>query len=63
MLVAQHDSEGTRLRVEAGRTYYLRMIGAGMGASLCRVEASTALPELQHCHPVEIEKNRRLAAP
>ena len=63
MLLTQHDPEATQLRVEAGRTYYLRMIGAGMGASLWRVEESTGLAELQQCHPIEIEKNKRLAAP
>jgi hypothetical protein len=62
MIMTQHDPEATQLHVEAGRTYYLRMIGAGMGASLWRVEESTGLAELQQCHPIEIEKNKRLAA-
>ena len=42
------------LQVDPGKTYYLKVIGAGSAASFWRVDDATALQELQRCHRVEI---------
>lgn len=60
MMLTQHDPSATRLRIDAGRTYYLRLIGGGMNSSLWRVEETTAKIEITNCHPVEIEKAKRV---
>ncbi len=60
MMLTQSDPGATPLRVDAGKTYFLRMVGGGMGSSLWRVEDSTGLSEIDKCHPVEIEKAKRV---
>jgi hypothetical protein len=60
MMLTQEDPSATRLRIEAGRTYYLRMIGGGMNSSLWRVEGTTAGNEITNCHLVDIEKAKRV---
>jgi hypothetical protein len=63
LLVTHHDPEPVALPVEAGKTYYLKVLGAGLGASFWRMEEAEALQELQEmkpCQPVKIEKAKRL---
>ncbi len=61
LLVKHQDPGATVVRIEEGKTYYLKLIGARAGASLWREEESAALPDLQKCHSVEVEKPKRLS--
>ena len=45
----QNDPEPTVLSVVPGKTYYFKVMGMGLGASLWRMDEFTALQELQHC--------------
>ena len=59
MMLTQADPGATRVRIEEGRTYFLRMVGGGMASSLWRVEEATGFSEITNCHPIEIEKAKR----
>ena len=60
LMLTHQDPSATQLRIEAGQSYFLRMVGGGMGSSLWRVEETTGLSEIEKCRPVEIEKAKRV---
>jgi hypothetical protein len=60
-LLLTHEEPGTTLlHIQEGKTYYLKLVGAHAGASLWREEESAAVPDLQKCRLVEVEKSKRL---
>jgi hypothetical protein len=61
LLLTHQDQDATRIRIEAGKSYFVRLIGIGANASLWRVDESTALAEIQQCHIIQVEKAKRVA--
>jgi hypothetical protein len=59
-MLTQSDPTSTVINVQAGKTYYLRLVGQGMGSSIWRVDDETALEEMKHFEPDEVEKPKRI---